>query len=1183
MKPASRFERRVPLAFAAAAVVVLSLMLQAWRIAGQAADAAQELGHSQSVLADLARVRAETAQVELHTLAYRSSGDSARLQERDQALARRETLLERLHLQNAEHAAQQARWQQLREVVNERIALSRQIEARMKQDGPAAAQALVARSSLAETRRRAVRLLGDMEAAEREQLAARERTHEALRAQLLASVATLSLVLLGLLGGSFHLLRRELRDHEARRLALADSEESLACLWQSMADAVLATDTEGRVTRMNAVAEQLCGWPVNQALRRPVRELLPLIEQDSRLPLEIPLALVMTGGGTHSVGQAPLLCPREGGERPVSLHLSPIRDGNGRVRGLILVLREDERARLARQQALDQRAELERQAQEHSQRLHDSEQHLRSILGHVPALIAFIDTELRFVYANKRYCESFAPDLDELAGLELKAVLGEAGFASVAPLVQRALLGAAQELDWQPSPERWQALRYLPRFNEQGRVDGCYVLGVDITERHEARQALLYSQQQLARVIEGSDQGYWEWDLRSNHFQVSARWETMLGYQRGEMQVAPENWSQLVHPEDLPRALESIQRHLNGEIATHEFEIRVRTKAGEWHWILTRGGVVQRGADGTPWIMSGTHTDIHERKLLELAQREARVVFENCYEGIMVTQADGLITKVNPAFSRITGYSQEEVLGQSPRVLSSGRHEASFFQDFWQSLKEQDFWRGEIWNRRKDGDLFAALQSVSVVRDRQGRVSDYVSVFTDISQLKAHEAELNRVANFDPLTLLPNRRLLSDRLNQAIHRADRSGRMTAVCFLDLDGFKAINDQHGHAAGDELLIGVAHNLKQVLRVDDTLARLGGDEFVILLTELDSPEECALVLERLLRSVQAPVSVEGRELSISASVGVSLYPLDHADPDTLMRHADQAMYLAKQTGRNRYQLFDTEIDRAARQHREQLARLQQALQQDEFCLFYQPKVDLRHGAVVGVEALLRWQHPERGLLPPGEFLGQVHGGELERPLGEWVMEAALNQLETWANQGMDLPISINISATHLLQPGFSEHLADSLARHPRVAPARLELEVLETSALGEMQQAVAVLERCMALGVQFALDDFGTGYSSLTYLRKLPVATLKIDQSFVRDMLVDPDDLSIVKGVIELAHAFHREVIAEGVESLEHGARLHAMGCHQVQGYGIARPMPAEALPAWRAQWQAGQAWLHLGSD
>ncbi|MCZ8074645.1 MAG: PAS domain S-box protein, partial [Paucibacter sp.] len=849
MKPASRFERRVLLAFAAGALVLLSLALSTWLIAGQTASAAQGISHTQAVLADLARIRAETALVELHTLGFRSSGDSARLQERDQALARRETLLTRLQAQTAEHPTQHARWQQLRELVNERIALSRQIEAAMKQDGPATANAVAARASLGETRLRAERLLGDLEAGERQQLAEQEQARDALRRQLMASVGVLSLALLGLLVGSFGMLRRRWREHDAHRQTLADNEESLACLWQSMADAVLATDTEGRVTRMNAVAERLCGWPEAEALRRPVRELLPLIEEDSRLPLELPLTLVMTGGDSQTLGQAPLLCPRGGGERPVSLRLTPIRDGSGRVRGLILVLREDQSARQARQHELAERAALERQALERGQKLLDSERHLRSILGHVPALIAFLDTELRFVYANERYRESFAPELDELAGLELQAVLGEAGFDSVAPRVQQALLGTPQELDWQPAPDRWQALRYLPRYNEQGRVDGCYVLGVDITERQQARQALLASQQQLARVLEGSDQGFWEWDLRNHRFQVSARWETMLGYQHGELQVNPDQWGELVHPDDLPLAMESIQRHLRGEIATHEFELRARGKNGDWRWVLTRGGVVQRGADGTPWLMSGTHTDIHQRKCLELAQREASVVFENSYEGIMVTQAEGLITKINPAFSRITGYSEAEVLGQSPRLLSSGRHDAAFFQAFWQSLQAQDFWRGEIWNRRKDGSLFAALQSVSVVRDSQGRISDYVSVFTDISQLKAHEAELNRVANFDPLTLLPNRRLLSDRLNQAIHRADRSGRMTAVCFLDLDGFKAINDQHGHAAGDELLIGVAQHLKQVLRVDDTLARLGGDEFVILLTELDSPEECALVLERL----------------------------------------------------------------------------------------------------------------------------------------------------------------------------------------------------------------------------------------------------------------------------------------------------------------------------------------------
>lgn len=461
--------------------------------------------------------------------------------------------------------------------------------------------------------------------------------------------------------------------------------------------------------------------------------------------------------------------------------------------------------------------------------------------------------------------------------------------------------------------------------------------------------------------------------------------------------------------------------------------------------------------------------------------------------------------------------------------------------------------------------------------DEQGAVAGYYVLGTDVTERKAHERELARVANYDPLTQLPNRRLLSDRLNQMILHAQRSEKIGAICFLDLDGFKLINDQHGHEVGDQLLVGVARNLTSALRAHDTLARLGGDEFVLLLSDLDSPHECAVILSRVLQTVRQPVNAGGHVISISASIGVTLYPHDSADPDTLLRHADQTMYLAKQAGKNRYQLFDPEVDRKTQSRHELLAQMRTALANGEFVLFYQPKVDLVGGDVVGAEALIRWQHPQHGLLPPGEFLPHLSGTDVEWLFGEWVLATALQQMETWARAGMVMKVSVNISASHLLHAGFHEHLAHVLSQHSGVEAGDLELEVLETAAIEDIQLAQNVMRRCMELGVRFSLDDFGTGYSSLTYLRKLPIHAIKIDQSFVRDMLLDPEDMSIVQSVIQLARAFHRQVVAEGVETLAHGSHLLAMGCHLAQGYGIARPMPVDQLMPWRIQWLAAGAW------
>jgi diguanylate cyclase (GGDEF)-like protein/PAS domain S-box-containing protein len=721
-----------------------------------------------------------------------------------------------------------------------------------------------------------------------------------------------------------------------------------------------------------------------------------------------------------------------------------------------------------------------------------------------------------------------------------------------------------------------------PVLDEQGQCIGLFGISRDITERKEGARQVQRNERRLTRVIEGSDQGYWDWDLRNNTFEVSARWEAMLGYAPGEMDVSVENWPNLVHPDDFPAVQESFQRHIDGDAPLHQAEFRARTQSGDWRWILTRGRIVERDAAGKPLIMSGTHTDITERKQFELAQREASTVFASSYEGIMVVSPQMRITKINPAFTRITGYGADEVVGRSPSILSSGKQDGAFYRALWDALHQHHFWSGELWNRRKNGELYAELLSISTVRDASGAVQHYVGVFSDISQLKAHEAELDHIAHYDPLTDTPNRRLLGDRLEQAIARARRGGCSLAVCYLDLDGFKAINDRLGHAVGDALLVGVTHNLQHVLRADDTLARIGGDEFVLLLSDIATPEECSTILDRVLGATSIPVTVEEHVLSTSASIGVSLYPADDADADTLLRHADQAMYLAKEAGKNQYHLFDPAADRQVQEHRKVLETLRKALAEQQFVLHYQPKVNLLTGELVGVEALIRWQHPTRGLLAPAEFLPFLDGTDLERPLGEWVIRSALAQGAAWARAGHPVTVSANISAAHLLQPGFCEYLRAQLEQYPDLPAQRLELEVLETAALADMDLAVTVLQRCRLLGVHFALDDFGTGYSSLTYLRKLPVDLLKIDQSFIRDMLVDPDDLGIVEGVIRLAGAFNRPVLAEGVETLEHGAALLRLGCHLAQGYGIARPMPAQQLFDWLARWRQDAAWARIAT-
>ena len=569
--------------------------------------------------------------------------------------------------------------------------------------------------------------------------------------------------------------------------------------------------------------------------------------------------------------------------------------------------------------------------------------------------------------------------------------------------------------------------------------------------------------------------------------------------------------------------------------------------------------------------------EISKRKQVEEGQRMAASVFASTQEGIVITDAERYIIDSNPAFTTITGYSRDEILGQKPSLLKSGLHDARFYDAMWQAIKQQGYWRGEVWNRKKGGEIFAEWLTISAVADQQGQITHYIGTSSDITQLKEQERKLQLIAHYDPLTGVPNRILLADRMHLAFAQTKRDNCLMAVGYLDLDGFKPVNDRLGHEAGDQLLIEVALRIKNALREGDTIARLGGDEFVFLLLGLDKVEDCEITLHRLLEVISEPVALRNQTVSVSASIGISIYPEDNTDPDTLLRHADQAMYQAKQQGKNCFHIYNLELDRQLHAHREAVNRVDQALENDEFELFFQPKVDMQQGVVFGAEALIRWRHPERGLIMPGDFLPLLENHDVATRLDTWVIDKALQHMDSWQSQGLQLQISVNVTARSLQTDDFVLQLYYAFERYPATHPTNFELEILETQALSDLSLTSQVIKDCQALGVQFALDDFGTGYSSLSYLRHLSAETLKIDQTFVRDMLEDEDDLAIVQGVIGLAESFRRQVIAEGVESIEHGIALLHMGCYHAQGYGIAKPMPASDLAAWVQAWQAPKEW------
>ena len=573
----------------------------------------------------------------------------------------------------------------------------------------------------------------------------------------------------------------------------------------------------------------------------------------------------------------------------------------------------------------------------------------------------------------------------------------------------------------------------------------------------------------------------------------------------------------------------------------------------------------------------GISRDVTEHRRVQARIQLAANVFTHAREGILISDASNCIVEVNAAFTRITGYGRDDVLGNSPRLLQSGRQSPQFYAGMWNSLNHYGHWEGEVWNRRKDGSVYAEMLSISTVSDEEGILQNYVALFSDISQQKEHERELERLARYDVLTGLPNRALLADRLQQEMAHCLRRRKQLAVVFIDIDGFKLINDQHGHNMGDELLIALSLRMKGALRDGDTLARIGGDEFVAVLTGLDQTKDCEIVLARILKAAAEPFVANNDLIRVSASIGVTLFPQDTADADQLLRHADHAMYQAKQSGKNRYHYFDVKDDAEAKTHRECLEEIAQGLDRGEFMLYYQPKVNMKTGAICGMEALIRWQHPLRGLVMPDAFLPIIHGHPICIKLGDWVINEAVSQIARWNAADLKLAVSVNIDAMHLQHFGFASRLQEILALHPEVAPKLLDLEVLETSALEDIERVTATMHECCALGVGFSLDDFGTGYSSLTYLKRLPAELMKIDQSFVIGMIADSDDFVIVEGVVGIARAFGRTVLAEGVETVAHGELLLALGCELGQGYGIARPMPVHAVAEWVRHWRPAQSW------
>ncbi len=679
----------------------------------------------------------------------------------------------------------------------------------------------------------------------------------------------------------------------------------------------------------------------------------------------------------------------------------------------------------------------------------------------------------------------------------------------------------------------------------------------------EQNETMISAQASLAKAQAIAHVGHWDWNIISGRLAWSDEIYRIFGLQPQQIESTYQQFLQHIHPADQEAVQKAVESALACVDCQYEVEHRILRPDGEVRYVLERGDVM-RNELNEPISMVGTVQDITERKRVEKQLLLSDQVFNHTSEAIVVTSPSGEIVSVNNAFTRITGYRFEEVMGKKPSMMRSGRHDANFYREMWQALLENGHWSGEIWDRKKNGTEFPKWLSINSIKNEDEEVVYYIGIFSDISVKKRTEEQLQQLAFYDSLTMLPNRVLCRERLEHGLRIAERHKNKLAVLFLDLDRFKLVNDSLGHDAGDELLLEAARRIKHCVRESDTVARLGGDEFMVLINDIVDVSMVERIANKIIQVIGERFHVKGHEVNVGVSIGISMFPDNGLDYDELIKNADTAMYRAKESGRNTFSYFTRELQ-AAIMHRVALEnRLQRALVQDELQVYYQPKLDVQSEGVIGMEALVRWQSPEYGLIPPDDFISIAEETGLIMQLDTLVMRKACEQTKRWQQAGCGpLTVSVNVSRRQFEQEGFVEKV-DEILQTTGLSPECLEIEVTESLVMQNVSRAVVQMERLRALGVGIAIDDFGAGYSSLTYLKRLPIHCLKIDRSFVSDIGTDGDDEAIVAAIVSMATTLGLSVVAEGVEKDAQFSFLKAQGCQYVQGYLFGRPMTAEAF-------------------
>ncbi|WP_447844726.1 EAL domain-containing protein [Pseudomonas aeruginosa] len=922
-------------------------------------------------------------------------------------------------------------------------------------------------------------------------------------------------------------LERELRDSEQHYRGLVESLNAIA--WEMRLE-------ENRFTYVSPHAERLLGYPLGEWLQ-------PGFWQRTLHPMDAEYAIhycmsESQAGRDHSFDYRMLAA--DGRVVWIRDLVTPITQGRDLLlRGLMIDITE---------------AKLTEQA------MRLSEQKFASVFHHCPDMVVLANgADGRFLAVNSTFEQQIGIAADDAIG-KTATELGIWALPGLGPQVLEKL-GHGNLTNLEVPLRRRNGSTFSALLSAQhvalDQTPALVVVIRDITHLVETQELLRISEEKFANAFHAYPDGLLISRLEDGTLiDVNEGFTRLTGYRRDE--VISRSTLELglwVDTEDRKRLISLVRHHT----LTQGFTAPVRDRNGGIRQCEMSAHRIS--IDGEDCVLTIAR-DITERQLMQEKLQQAATVFESTAEGVMITDTRQRITAVNRAFSEITGYSEQEALGRSPSLLSSGQHDSSFYLAMWNQLERDGHWQGEIWNRRKTGELYPEWLTISAVHNPQGEITHFVGVFADISTLKYAQARLDYQAHHDPLTGLPNRLLFESRLNHALDEAREESRPGAVLFIDLDRFKHINDSLGHPIGDLLLKAIAERLRDQLRDVDTVARLGGDEFIILLPGLHQESDAEHVARKLLNAFTAPFQADGHEFFVSASVGIALFPKDGDDAPTLVKNADAAMYRAKSRGRSRIEYYTRELTYLATERMALETELRRALERDELQLYYQPKLSLESGLLVGAEALVRWYHPLFGEISPERFIPLAEDCGLILPLGDWVLEHACQQMGEWQKLHAPFgPLSVNLAGAQLGQPQLIERL-EQLLEQSGLEPSRLQLEITESFIMNQTEEALAVLHGLKRLGVQLAIDDFGTGYSSLSYLKRLPLDILKIDKSFIRGLPDDPHDAAITRAIIALGRSMQLTVIAEGVETEGQQSFLTHEGCEQIQGFVLSPPLPAE---------------------